>query len=64
MIKRLNCKIGGCGCHAGVEDFTVEIDTTKRMFTLPEFYCTMCIRPLEVTLISEEVIDHMGISNE
>jgi hypothetical protein len=64
VIKRLNCKIGGCGCHAGVEDFTVEIDTTKRMFTLPQFYCSICVQPLAVTLVSEEIIDHMEISNE
>jgi hypothetical protein len=63
VIKRLNCKIGGCECHNGAEDFTVEVDTEKRMFTLPEFFCTACLGQLYVSLISEEIIDPMEIPN-
>jgi hypothetical protein len=64
MIRRLNCQIGGCSCGFGSEDFTVEIDTKKRMFTIPTFYCTICIRPLDVVIVSDEIINHMGVSDE
>jgi hypothetical protein len=55
MIKHLYCKIGGCNCHS-LEDFDLEIDTVNRMFTLPEFYCTVCMGKLNVVVISEELI--------
>jgi hypothetical protein len=61
VIKKLICQIVGCECgNNSLEDFIVDVDTYKKIFTLPEFYCTNCCHRLDFILLEETVIPEIN----